>query len=86
MKKIKKNKKRITSSNTTEGLITIHPKGFGFVSPLDKKKYPSDIFIPKHMKDNAVEGDTVLVKILPPRQPKKGPEGVVVKVVKKREK
>ena len=83
MKKIKKNKKSIPPSNTIEGMINIHPKGFGFVCPIDNKKNPNDIFIPKHMKENAVDGDTVLVKILPARQPKKGPEGCVIKVLKR---
>lgn len=83
MKKVKRNKKRIPRSQTIEGVINIHPKGFGFVCPLDKKKHPNDIFIPKQMKKNAVNGDTVSVKILPARQPKKGPEGSVIKILKR---
>lgn len=83
MKKIKKIKSRTVSEQTRDGILYVHPKGFGFVSPLDSKKYPDDIFIPKHMKENAVDGDTVQVKILPARQPKKGPEGCVIKILKR---
>ena len=83
MKKVKRNKKRISRSQTIEGVINIHPKGFGFVCPFDKKKHPNDIFIPKQMKKNAVNGDTVSVKILPSKHPKKGPEGSVMKILKR---
>ncbi|MDN3509001.1 MAG: ribonuclease R [Candidatus Neptunochlamydia sp.] len=65
----------------TKGVIHVHLKGFAFVSPDDQKKYPEDIFIPKHLKGNAVDGDRVEVAILPEKKANKGPEGFVQSVL-----
>ncbi|MEM8727866.1 MAG: hypothetical protein AAGE99_04065, partial [Chlamydiota bacterium] len=67
--------KKFRSSVTTRGVIHVHPKGFAFVSPEDRKKYPEDIFIPKHLTGNAVDGDRVEVAVLPEKKADKGPEG-----------
>lgn len=68
---------------TIEGVIHIHSKGFGFVVPSDPKLFPDDIFIPKHLKKNAVDGDFVKVQIRPDKKNDKGPEGSVLSIVKR---
>ena len=66
-----------------KGTISVHPKGFAFVSPSDSLTFPEDIFIPKHLKEGAVDGDLVEVLISPERKPQKGPEGKVLSVLKR---
>ncbi len=63
------------------GTISVHPKGFAFVSPDDPKKHPEDIFIPKSLKGNAVDGDHVEVSISLEQKKDKGPEGMVQAVL-----
>jgi len=67
----------------TQGVIHIHSKGFGFVSPDNVDLYPEDIFIPKHLKGNAVDGDYVEVAVHIERRSEKGPEGHILKVLKR---
>lgn len=68
---------------TTQGIIHVHPKGFAFVTPEDTKTFPEDVFIPKHQKGNAVDGDRVEIAISPERKTDKGPEGVVKKILER---
>lgn len=68
---------------TTQGIIHVHPKGFAFVTPEDTKTFPEDVFIPKHQKGNAVDGDRVEIGIAPERKSDKGPEGVVKKILER---
>lgn len=68
---------------TTQGIIHVHPKGFAFVTPEDTKTFPEDVFIPKHQKGNAVDGDRVEIGISPERKTDKGPEGVVKKILER---
>ncbi|MBI2743188.1 MAG: VacB/RNase II family 3'-5' exoribonuclease [Chlamydiales bacterium] len=65
------------------GLIKVHPRGFGFVIPDHPAECPHDVFIPKHLVDNAVDGDHVEVEINPNSQSEKGPEGRVVAVLRR---
>lgn len=65
------------------GLLRMHPKGFGFVIPDHAAENPQDIFIPKHMTDNAVDGDHVEVLINTEAVSEKGPEGKIVSVLKR---
>jgi len=67
----------------TQGKIHVHHKGFAFVSPDDSEKFPEDIFIPKHLKGNAVDGDRVEIVISPDRKPDKGPEGLVSSIIER---
>ena len=84
MRKIKKfSRKEQPAHPSLEGVIHVHSKGFGFVSPDDPKKHPQDVFIPKHLKANAVDGDTVKIAVYPESRSKKGPEGYVIKVIKR---
>jgi len=60
------------------GTISIHHKGFGFV----KMDEGPDVFIPKHLVGEAVDGDTVEIEIASVISAK-GPEGSVVAVLKR---
>lgn len=64
------------------GVLRVHHKGFGFLIPDNPSLYTQDIFIPKHLTDNAVDGDHVEV-VLNPEVSEKGPEGKVVFVLKR---
>ena len=58
-----------------EGLISINPKGFGFVS----MRGGQDIFVNKERIAGALSGDRVRVRVL--RMDSRGPEGEVVSIV-----
>lgn len=55
-------------------------KGFGFVTPINNK-IPFDIHIEKKFWNNAVKGSIVEAKLLPKKNKKDNPEGVIVKVL-----
>lgn len=61
------------------GLLHVHSRGFGFMTPDDSTS--PDIFIPKHLTLNAVDGDTVEVLINKEVVSEKGPEGRVVTIL-----
>lgn len=70
---------RPKSANLVTGAISVHhKKGFGFV----KNTEGPDIFIPKHSVLDAVDGDIVEVEINPIVSAK-GPEGIVVAILKR---
>src|SRR5581483_8112925 len=54
-----------------------------FVVPDNSADYPQDIFIPKHLTDNAVDGDRVEVIVNLEAVSDKGPEGKIVSVTKR---
>lgn len=60
------------------GIISVHPKGFGFV----RQTEGSDIFVPRHLLMDAVDGDEVEVEVNPVVS-KKGPEGEVIAILKR---
>lgn len=66
------------SENSVEGIIRVHPRGFGFVIVTGQE----DVFIPKQFMQGAADGDTVEVEI-DPRPSEKGPEGKIVNIVKR---
>ncbi len=74
---------RAEKEETVSGLLRMHPKGFGFVIPDNAALYPQDIFIPKHLTDNAVDGDHVEVVVNTEAVSDKGPEGKIVSVTKR---
>src|SRR5579862_5921137 len=64
------------------GILRVHHKGFGFLIPDNAALSPQDIFIPKHLTDNAVDGDHVeVVLINTENESEKGPEGKVLSVL-----
>lgn len=63
-------------------LIRIHHRGFGFAQPEAPSAYP-EIFIPKHLTANAVDGDTVEISVNKESYSDKGPEGRVIAVVRR---
>lgn len=64
-----------------KGTLRAHPRGFGFVQPDDPIRYPEDVFIPKHLTNNAVDGDTVEVLINTEVVSEKGPEGRILTIL-----
>lgn len=64
-----------TQGSTLRGIIHMNQSGFGFVDVEGLRESP-DVFIPKHLTKNAVDGDLVEV-ILAPTFSEKGPEGKV---------
>lgn len=67
--------------NIITGVISLHPRGFGFVQPDDTATYTQDIFIPKPFTKNAVSGDTVEVLVNTEVISEKGPEGKVITIL-----
>lgn len=63
------------------GTVKMHPRGFGFVQPDDPVRFPQDVFIPKHLTKNAVDGDVVEVLINQDSISDKGPEGKVLAIL-----
>ena len=59
----------------------MHPRGFGFVHSDNSELHPQDIFIPKHLTKNAVDGDVVEVIINQDAYSDKGPEGKVFAIL-----
>jgi len=66
--------------NVLQGTIKVHPRGFGFVST---DQYTEDIFIPKPLTQNAVDGDKVEVVVNIESISEKGPEGKVVAIIER---
>lgn len=69
--------------DVVKGTIKMHRRGFGFVTPENTQLCSQDIFIPKHLTQNAVDGDVVEVEINPQAFSEKGPEGKVVAILKR---
>lgn len=69
------------SRDVVTGILRVHPRGFGFLQPDDPSLYPQDIFIPKHLTQNAIDGDTVEVLINQESVSEKGPEGKVITIL-----
>lgn len=63
-----------------KGVLRMHPRGFGFVQLDNSALYGQDIFIPKHLTKNGVDGDEVEV-IVEEEISEKGPEGRVVTIL-----
>lgn len=71
-------------AEVVSGVLRVHPRGFGFLQLDDPKQYPEDIFIPKHLTMNAVDGDQVEVVVnLESLNSEKGPEGKVISIVER---
>ena len=72
------------SKGTVKGRLACHPDGYGFVIPEDPK-LEEDVFVPPKKMGNAVDGDTVRVRLIPSRRRRKkgrgSLEGEVVEVL-----
>lgn len=66
--------------NLIKGLLHLNPRGFGFVKQDQPQTYTEDVFIPKHLTLNAVDGDHVEVEVNKIVS-EKGPEGKVVAIL-----
>lgn len=71
------------TTDTVIGTIRVHPRGFGFVIPDKTTFFTEDIFIPKHLTQNAVDGDKVEVLINSESISEKGPEGRVITILER---
>lgn len=67
--------------NTVKGTLIVHPRGFGFLQVDNSFGMTEDVFIPKHLTHNAVDGDSVEVLINTDVVSEKGPEGKVVNIL-----
>lgn len=67
--------------NTVTGFLHVHPRGFGFLQADDPSLFTQDIFIPKHLTMNAIDGDHVEVLVNTEAVSEKGPEGKVITVL-----
>ncbi len=65
------------------GILRVHARGFGFLQPDDKQRYPQDVFVPKHLTQNAVDGDRVEVLVNSEAVSEKGPEGRVLTILQR---
>jgi len=69
---------------TITGTARMHPRGFGFIIPDDREKCKEDVFIPKHLTNQAVDGDVVEVAVnFKSKKPDKGPEGEIISIIKR---
>jgi ribonuclease R len=73
-------KNMVSTPDTVTGILRLHPRGFGFVKPENATITTQDIFIPKHLTMQAVDGDTVEILINSEVISEKGPEGRVVNI------
>lgn len=69
-------------NDVVSGVLKVHPRGFGFLQT-EHDDYSEDIFIPKHLTLNAVDGDLVEVVVNPLAISEKGPEGRVVAILER---
>ncbi|MDR2539955.1 MAG: ribonuclease R [Chlamydiales bacterium] len=74
---------RQSQEQILNGILRLHPKGFGFVIPDERTKWPQDIFIPKSYTESAIDGDSVRVVVNASSSSEKGPEGKILSVLKR---
>jgi ribonuclease R len=72
-----------TNEKIATGILRMHPRGFGFVQPDNVRLFSQDIFIPKHLTKNAVDGDSVEVLINNEPFSEKGPDGKILSILKR---
>ena len=83
-KLVEKNQERILSAQPSQqlfsGTVRMHARGFGFVQLESGSPYSEDIFVPKQLTKNAVDGDLVEV-VVNPVVSEKGPEGKIISIL-----
>ncbi len=70
-----------SQADVVTGILKMHPRGFGFVQVTIPKNFEQDIFIPKHLTKNGVDGDVVEVILNQEVISDKGPEGKIVAIL-----
>ncbi|MCB1149526.1 MAG: VacB/RNase II family 3'-5' exoribonuclease, partial [Chlamydiia bacterium] len=70
-----------TEDDVVTGVLRVHPRGFGFLQPDVAFDFSGDVFIPKHLTMNAVDGDRVEVVVNYESVSDKGPEGRVINIL-----
>ncbi len=70
---------RLRSGEERDGILSVHPRGFGFVSALGAPG--DDVFIPQDGIGGAMHGDRVLVRVL--ARGSRGAEGQILSVVER---
>ncbi|WP_244834895.1 ribonuclease R [Clostridium sp. BJN0001] len=70
-----------SSENLVQGKLQVHAKGFGFLIP--DEEGAKDVFIPSTAMSDAMNGDTVQVKITREDEENKKREGVVINVLER---
>lgn len=85
-KLVEKNQERILSAQPSQqlfsGTVRMHARGFGFVQLESGSPYSEDIFVPKQLTKNAVDGDLVEV-VVNPVVSEKGPEGKIISILQR---
>ena len=74
-------KRSVEKERTLKGVYSKAKNGFGFVSLSEKEL--DDIYIPKGLEGNAMDGDTVQILITKEKQDDSSAEGKIVKVMKR---
>ena len=74
-------KASMQKERTLKGVYSKAKKGFGFVSLSEKEL--DDMYIPKGLEGNAMDGDTVQILITKEKQGDSSAEGKIVKVMKR---
>jgi len=64
-----------------EGLLSVHPRGFGFVASLAPGAVGDDVFVPPDALGGAMHGDRVLVRVR--ARSARGAEGAVIQVIER---
>src|SRR5580658_9477353 len=64
-----------------EGLLSVHPRGFGFVASVGPGAAGDDVFVPAEALGGAMHGDRVLVRVR--ARSARGAEGIVVQVLER---
>jgi len=64
-----------------EGIFEANERGFGFVRPLDENE--KDVFIPPLDIKGAWDGDKVEVRIVSIGDEKRGPEGIITRIIER---
>lgn len=76
-------KKFFKNTDIVSGTLRVNPRGFGFLIPDNREQSPLDIFIPRRGIKGAVDGDVVEVKVHKTPFSDKGPEGSVLKILRR---
>src|ERR1700722_3999323 len=64
-----------------EGLLTVHPRGFGFVASLSPGTSGDDVFVPPDALGGALHGDKVRVRVR--ARSARGAEGEIVSILER---